>query len=211
MKPSRTLVRAFTLIALGSAIVLGERSEDSAVKASAPLRPAPPLAEPYKILLTRCLFSRDHRAAAVVHPAAGPSVAITAPNADQSDFVLRGIMAEDDAFAAYFEQNSTGQVIRVIPGASISHGVVRGITMDGVDYAVDGHVTRVLCGRGLEGGVAIAATPDAAAQPGGAAIAQNVPNGQPTSTGDKWAKWRKSRNKDRSPEGKKPGESGDSR
>jgi len=143
-----------------------------------------PMTETYRIVLSRSIFSKDHRPAV----AKVLSVATTRPDVASSasgpeaSFVLNGVAIEDDVVTAFFEQTADHQIVRTRTGESIARGVINAITLDGVDYVVDGKSSHVSIGQSLDGGTAVIVSSPSSAAP-------SAPAEHPAGEKPSW--WRK--------------------
>ena len=157
-----------------------------------------PMSEPYRILLTRSVFARDHRGVPLVSPVVvrppetreaprDPGPPPSDPETAEANFVLTGVAIEDETgwYTAFFEQTATQRLLRVHLGEFISHGQVIGISLDGVDYAGRGRPIHVTIGQALSGGMVVASTQPTSSPAGG------TPSATGGAAADKPSWWRK--------------------
>src|SRR5690606_25762470 len=87
--------------------------------------------------------------------------------------MLTGVVFEDGAVRAYFENLAGGAPVRVALGESVGRGIVTDIAIDAVAYQdIEGHVRWVEIGQDLTGTDAVVAP---AARPGLATPAAGTP------------------------------------
>jgi hypothetical protein len=104
----------------------------------------------YKILVDRNIFSRDRgrsfeRESREVKEQVAP--------APESYFVLRGIVQQGSERIAFFENFRTRETVRARIGDAVARGKVQNITLDNVEYELDGKLTKTEVGKNLEGEV----------------------------------------------------------
>ena len=105
----------------------------------------------YKVILERNMFSRDRgRVEAVARRESSAKPKTIAP-AEQSYFVLRGIVQQDGVFAAFFEDKRYGDITRVWIGQSIAGGVVQSLGLDSIDFELGEQKVTVHIGENLQG------------------------------------------------------------
>lgn len=122
-----------------------------------------PLADPYKILLTRSIFARDHRPAPVYGSGAGapPSTSTSPstlpyspgsnPQLSDEEWVLTGTTQTDAAWEAMFENAADHSIRRVHPNDAFSRGRVMRVEIGAVDFIGGRGVIHVLKGQNLRG------------------------------------------------------------
>jgi hypothetical protein len=162
-------------------------------RSSAP-PPMPPgtTGSSYNVLLTRSIFSKDHNRPAVVKTAPTTRPEVSSASLADANFLLNGVAIEDDVVTAFFEQTADHTVVRARTGETIARGVIGAVTLDGVDYVVDGKPTHVGIGQSLDGGTPVVSN----ASPGASA---SVPPEHPAGEKPSW--WRKKSTDDSSSSG----------
>lgn len=120
------------------------------------------LDESYSPLVDYNIFLRERgRRAPSVEPTSRPA---PRPRSVEQTLMLTGVVFEDDAVRAYFENLAGGAPVRVALGESVGRGIVTDIAIDAVAYQdVEGHVRWVEIGQDLTGADAVVAP---AARPG---------------------------------------------
>ncbi|HET6251706.1 MAG TPA: hypothetical protein VFE47_28735 [Tepidisphaeraceae bacterium] len=121
------------------------------------------LAEPYKILLTRSIFSRDGRAQPIAYrrptpvalpptttPSTQPAAAWVTPD-PEAGYILRGVGMEDGVFSAFFEQTTENKGYVKHVGDTVARGKIMAMSLDGIDYELKNKVSRVIIGQALDG------------------------------------------------------------
>ena len=104
----------------------------------------------YQIITERNIFSRQRG------PRRQPDEdrqrpPVIVPN-PESYFRLRGITQEDSVFVAFIEDTQTGTVLRLHEGQRVARGAVKSLTLDTIEYELEGRTTTVHMGQDLEGG-----------------------------------------------------------
>ncbi len=92
----------------------------------------------YGMIVRRNVFVRDRRAAQARAQAPEPTAADAAPPPPpppiQTQYVLVGVVFEEDEVRAYFEHLATATLMRVAPGEEIAGGRITEVQMDAVEY-----------------------------------------------------------------------------
>lgn len=71
--------------------------------------------------------------------------------APERNFVLRGIVIEDNELRAYVENTRTGQMLRMQPGEAVASGRIDEIVIDAVSYEANGQIVWIDVGHNLAG------------------------------------------------------------
>lgn len=127
----------------------------------------------YEIITQRNMFSRERvpvqqQRQAVERPR-------TIPN-PESYLLLKGIAQENNQFIAFVEDKRTGSVLRLREGDTVARGMVKSLTLDGLEYQFQGKTTAVRMGSDLEGGIgAVTAADLASLTPSAAPAAGSSP------------------------------------
>ena len=151
----RNTARACLLLAISASWACWAAGDEPR---SAPVPEPQPrlLPDPYRVLLLRSIFSKDRS-----RPEGSKASTTQDSRAEisqaESNFVLKGVATVDDVTTAFFEQTSDKQLVRLRSGDRVSHGQLTAITLDGVDYAVDGKASHINIGQTLDGGVPVTA------------------------------------------------------
>jgi hypothetical protein len=103
----------------------------------------------YSIILERNMFSRDRRPIRLQEVADERSTYVPNP---ESYFLLKGVAQEDNRFIAFVEDKRTGTVLRLREGDTIARGLVKALTLDGLQYQFQDKTIPVSMGSDLEGG-----------------------------------------------------------
>ena len=115
----------------------------------------------YKVLLTRSMFAVGGRPAALGSSLPLPVSIPTAPAI--TNFSLKGISQEDNRFTAYVEDGAAKRIVQIHVGDALGSARVCDMTLYSLGFELNGHVTRVEIGHGLDGStLAVAAPPDGA-------------------------------------------------
>jgi hypothetical protein len=157
----------------------------SSSSSAAPASASASSANRYDVLVENNIFLKDRRSAG--RPTTDASTRpVARPSTPEQSVYLTGVIFEDGAFRAYFENQAEGApVLRVSVGDAIARGRVVEIAIDSLAYAsTDGRLQWVEIGNDLTGtprpaagaagaaGAAASATPPAA---GGAGAAPTAP------------------------------------
>ncbi len=134
------------------------------------------LPQEFSILAERSIFQKGSHVTRVVDrvrvptPAAPPGA--TAPSAPaksasaEESLVFDGATQTGDRFLAFVEDRNASKVLILQDGDAIVRGKVAAITLDTLDYAVDGKTVRVLVGQNLRGEAAAPPSSDETASTG---------------------------------------------
>jgi hypothetical protein len=117
-------------------------------------RPSSGMDAQYAVLLNRSIFNRSGLAA----PAGGrPAEANTRPSSPvlspEQAVVFVGVIAQDDEFIAFAENQTTHQLMVLRAGDDVAHGKVMGISLDTLAYGTSGAIKEVHLGQNLAGEV----------------------------------------------------------
>jgi len=106
--------------------------------------------EDYKILWERNIFSPDRgaRRRQEVEGQARPKPEYR----PEQDIVLRGVSQQGERWVAFFENLQSGVTTRVQKGEDLARGKVTAITLDNIEYDVNGETVQVAVGQTLDGG-----------------------------------------------------------
>jgi len=103
----------------------------------------------YNLIVDRNMFSRTRQGPQSERAVDDrPKVA---PN-PESYFLLKGVVQEDNHFIAFVEDKRTGSVLRLREGDTVARGLVKSLTLDGLQYQFQDKATTVTLGSDLEGG-----------------------------------------------------------
>jgi hypothetical protein len=105
----------------------------------------------YKIIVDRNIFSKNRRVYVERQRGEQKDRYVPPPPAPESYFVLRGIVKEDDVFAAFLEDTRGYEVLKVKAGEEIARGFVKSLTIDSLDYEMDGNSVSIFIGNNLQG------------------------------------------------------------
>jgi len=70
----------------------------------------------------------------------------------ESYLLLKGVVQEDNQFIAFVEDKRTGTVLRLREGDTVARGMVKALTLDGLQYQFQDKTIPVSMGSDLEGG-----------------------------------------------------------
>lgn len=104
----------------------------------------------YKILVDRNIFSRNRGRSFERESREAKEQVAPAP---ESYFVLKGIVQQGSERIAFFENFRTGETMRARIGDAVARGKVQNITLDTVEYELNGKLTKTEVGKNLEGEV----------------------------------------------------------
>ncbi len=104
----------------------------------------------YKILVDRNIFSRNRGRSFERESREAKEQVAPAP---ESYFVLKGIVQQGSKRIAFFENSRTGGTMRARIGDAVARGKVQNITLDTVEYELNGKLTKTEVGENLEGEV----------------------------------------------------------
>lgn len=103
----------------------------------------------YNLILDRNMFSRTREPP---RPQGEEPVRPTYVPNPESYFLLKGIAQEDSRFIAFVEDKRTGTVLRLREGDTVARGLVKSLTLDGLQYQFQDKTIPVTMGSDLEGG-----------------------------------------------------------
>jgi hypothetical protein len=137
----------------------------------------PILPHDYLILAVRSIFQKgshvtrgfdapSRASMSVASSSSQTSASAAASVAPEESLVFEGAMETSNQFLAFVEDRNAGKMLMLQGGAKIARGKITDITLDTLDYAVDGAVLHVKVGRNLRGEVAAAASSDNTASTG---------------------------------------------
>lgn len=115
----------------------------------------------YGVLLENNIFLRDRRPQRP--PATSQATRPAPPPRPEKDWVLVGVVFEEGAFRAYFENVRGSGVTRAVVGDPIATGAITGVYIDAVAYLLDGEVAWIEIGQDLTGEYVV--IPGAAVRP----------------------------------------------
>ncbi len=103
----------------------------------------------YNIILDRNMFSRERvpsrpQGEVVERPKVVPN--------PESYLLLKGVVQENNQFIAFVEDKRTGTVLRLREGDTVARGMVKALTLDGLQYQFQDKTIPVSMGSDLEGG-----------------------------------------------------------
>jgi len=104
----------------------------------------------YRIILERNIFSRQRGPVRQPGEREEPRE-IAVPN-PESYFILKGIVQEDSEFIAFVEDTRSSQVLRLRQGNSVARGTIAALSLDSLEYELEGGKTTIRMGYDLEGG-----------------------------------------------------------
>jgi hypothetical protein len=114
-------------------------------------RPSSRMDDQYAVLLNRSIFARSGEPARVGR---GPDTT-SRPSATQftpeQAVVFVGVIAQDDEFIAFAENQTTHQLMVLRAGDDVAHGTVMGISLDTLAYGASGAIKEVHLGQNLAG------------------------------------------------------------
>ncbi len=102
----------------------------------------------YKILVDRNIFSRNRGRSFERESREAKEQVVPAP---ESYLVLKGIIQQGSKRIAFFEDSRTGETMRARIGDAVARGKVQNITLDTVEYELNGKLTKTEVGENLEG------------------------------------------------------------
>ncbi len=115
--------------------------------------------EHYQVVVQRNIFSRHRVPMAVSSGESEPTTTTTAvPQSAaaqqataRASYALVGVAIEEDRQIAFFENPLTQETIKSAIGDELLGGVITAITIDGIEYELDGQTIMVLPGQALTG------------------------------------------------------------
>jgi len=127
----------------------------------------------YRIIVTRNIFARNRYMPTQGAPVSRPTVSQERENS----LVLTGVAAQGKVREAFFEDNRSGETLRVPVGSAFSAGTIVSVSFDGVVYRTGGVTRKITVGESLAGVPAGLYVPGASSQP--VAAAASEPAGGP--------------------------------
>lgn len=70
----------------------------------------------------------------------------------ESYLLLRGIVQEDGTFIAFVEDTRSATILRLRQGHSVARGTIASLSLDSLEYELEGKKTTIRMGYDLEGG-----------------------------------------------------------
>lgn len=136
--------------------MLAAASLAAAVWAAPPASPAAtaPSFDDYQLILDRNMFSRERSSG---RSRSGPSFTRTGPMSRPApakyDFalVLTGVVEQDGLDVAFIEDTRTGETFRVTAGTAIAGGVLKSVSMEGVEFGEGENVKKFAVGESITG------------------------------------------------------------
>jgi len=107
----------------------------------------------FSILLKRSIFARNGEATDSSRPpttTSRPSEPVLSP---EQAVVFVGVIAQDDEYVAFAENQTTKQLMILRNGDDVARGKVMGITLDKIAYGTGGAIKEVHLGQNLAGEV----------------------------------------------------------
>jgi hypothetical protein len=114
-------------------------------------RPGGRIEDQYAVLLQRRIFARSGLAAAVSRPPDTTSRPSQPQLSPEQAVVFVGVIAQDDEFIAFAENQTTHQLMVLRSGDDVAHGKVVAITLDTLAYGTSGAIKYVHLGQNLAG------------------------------------------------------------
>lgn len=114
-------------------------------------------ADHYNVVVERNIFVRDRRKPVVA--STRTTRPATPPPSLESTLVLRGVVLEEGAFRAYFENTSANELLRVAAGDALAKGHVVEISIDAVAFESANGLVWVKVGDNLVGSRIASADP----------------------------------------------------
>ena len=118
--------------------------------ANSPRMEQPETFQDYSILWERNIFSRSRGVQRQEEERAQEQV--KREYRPERDIVLRGVSQQGDRWVAFFENLQSGVTSRAQKGDEIARGKVQAISLDQVEYELNGQVVQVAVGQTLDGG-----------------------------------------------------------
>jgi hypothetical protein len=114
-------------------------------------RPGGPMDDQYAVLLNRSIFARSGRSADVRAPDTAATRTTQPVLSPEQAVVFVGVIAADDEFVAYAENQVSHQLMVLRAGDDVAHGKVVAITLDTLAYGTGGAIKEVHLGQNLAG------------------------------------------------------------
>jgi hypothetical protein len=103
----------------------------------------------YNLILDRNIFSRTREGPRREESREERKQVVPNP---ESYFLLKGVAQENSQFIAFVEDKRTGTVLRLREGDTVARGLVKALTLDGLEYQFQDKTISVGMGSDLEGG-----------------------------------------------------------
>jgi hypothetical protein len=103
----------------------------------------------YRLILSRNIFSRN-RTAPGREPRGG-FARTQRPPQPEGFLILRGVGMQDNLRIAFLEDSRSGQSYRVAAGKALGGGVIQSVSLDGVDFVMNGVTRNITVGETLTG------------------------------------------------------------
>jgi hypothetical protein len=133
-----------------------------AVPAAPPVVPQDAWAK-YQIILDRNIFSRQR--GPVRRPGEDRDTGPVKLPDPETHFVLKGIVQENNEFIAFIEDTQAGMVLQLRKDDHVARGVIKALSLDGIEYQLEEHTTAVKLGYDLEGHLGPVSAPAPASPP----------------------------------------------
>jgi len=148
---------------LASALFAQQTSDASSSEASSASSPRGGYNEQFGVISERNMFVKDRVRGRGDGATSRPSTTQSAqsPLTPEESFILRGVVYENDAFTAYFENLGTSRIQAVNAGAELANTRIAEIALDAVMLERNGQTQWIVIGRDLSGNLARQATPPA--------------------------------------------------
>jgi hypothetical protein len=127
-----------------------QASSQPAGTSGATTRPGGRMEDQYAILLNRSIFSRTGDARRTDRPPETNRTTAPVFSPEQA-VVFVGVIAQDDEFIAFAENQVTHQLMVLRSGDDVAHGKVVAITLDTLAYGTSGAIKYVHLGQNLAG------------------------------------------------------------
>lgn len=131
----------------------------------------------FKVLLERSIFAKSGSAARVGGPPATATAPAAPPLSPEQIVVFVGVLAQDDEYVAFAENQQTRQLMILRTGDDVARGKVVAITLDTIAYGVGGTIKDIHLGQNLAGELASTSFASGAAPTTGPAGAAPKPSG----------------------------------
>ena len=106
----------------------------------------------FKVLLERSIFARTGTAAAAARPASTSTApAAPPPLSPEQSVVFVGVLAQDNEYIAFAENQNTRQLMVLRTGDDVARGKIVAITLDTMAYGTGGNIKIVQLGQNLAG------------------------------------------------------------
>jgi hypothetical protein len=106
----------------------------------------------YQLILDRNMFSRDRSSGRGRYTPSfsRPSSPSPGPRYDYA-LVLTGVIQQDGLQIAFIEDTRSGETYRVAAGTAIAGGVVKSVSMEGIEFSQDDSVRKCAVGDSITG------------------------------------------------------------